>query len=569
MLIFMSGFQSNLTGYLIYGLLITILISCKVPDVFPPTLPISPTPLTLPPSPNISVKNEPPFYPNDTVHLVIDSPSEPNILFEWKQLMKVGDTLLADSSRNAKFVAFQPGEFVISAKSCLDTLKSQPSNFTIIIDKATDPVLGSLPVANAGVDASYLLFDVNNVSLDGSASSDPDGEPLTYSWQGAETNLEPFDVFSSPEASPVLNLSQPGQYAFILTVSNGSQHSLPDQVLITVENPDLFVSKTDPPDATHFNTITEALEVAQPGYLIFIKNGVYFENVTNFISNVTLLSTDSSATIIDGGNNASALMMNNVDGITVKGFTIRGGGSSDSGGITCTNSTSSINIISNLITGNADGIRLFDANNIIIENCKISGNDFNGIRTGGSSFEVLDCIIESNGMGDDQDFGGITVEPSMAGGNTGEISINIERNNFKDNEKNHIKILNNATVTINANRFEGIGGGVRSLGNSNAKLFIENNTFNGTTGAPVFCQDSEVDILSNLFDGKDIPGIVAIDLINCGGTIDNNDIRNYTEAGIRISNGGGEICPDITNTNVFTNNSQNWEYLNTTCVPPN
>ena len=73
------------------------------------------------------------------------------------------------------------------------------------------------------------------VSLDGSASSDPDGNPLTYQWTApagitlsSKTAQNP--TFTAPEVT--INTS----YTLSLIVNDGLSDSPADQVVITVKN---------------------------------------------------------------------------------------------------------------------------------------------------------------------------------------------------------------------------------------------------------------------------------------------------------------------------------------------
>lgn len=86
------------------------------------------------------------------------------------------------------------------------------------------------PVANAGVDQSIAI---TSATLDGSASSDPDGTIVSYTWTkvsgpGATTITHPSDIM------PVVSGLQTGVYVFNLHVVNNGGASNDDTVQITV-----------------------------------------------------------------------------------------------------------------------------------------------------------------------------------------------------------------------------------------------------------------------------------------------------------------------------------------------
>lgn len=91
------------------------------------------------------------------------------------------------------------------------------------------------PLANAGSDQTGFVNDT--ITLDGSASSDPDGDPLTYKWtfvsrpQGSQTTLS--DAMS---VKPTFKIDKPGQYEIRLIVNDGAGDSAPDTVVVSTRN---------------------------------------------------------------------------------------------------------------------------------------------------------------------------------------------------------------------------------------------------------------------------------------------------------------------------------------------
>lgn len=90
------------------------------------------------------------------------------------------------------------------------------------------------PLANAGADQSAIAGQVSPVSLSGAASSDPDGDALSYSWsldvrpalsQAVLTSTDTVDTTFLPDL--------PGSYVARLMVSDGTATSI-DSVYISV-----------------------------------------------------------------------------------------------------------------------------------------------------------------------------------------------------------------------------------------------------------------------------------------------------------------------------------------------
>ena len=92
------------------------------------------------------------------------------------------------------------------------------------------------PVADAGTNQTVIVNET--VQLDGSSSSDPDSDPLTYSWSfyskpaGSGATLS-----STTDVSPTFEPDVAGDYVVQLVVNDGIVNSSPDQVTITALSP--------------------------------------------------------------------------------------------------------------------------------------------------------------------------------------------------------------------------------------------------------------------------------------------------------------------------------------------
>lgn len=111
-----------------------------------------------------------------------------------------------------------------------------PANWASVYLGTNPPAGGNrAPTANAGPDQRVSLRAARDVYLDGSASADPDDQPLQYAW--TQLNGPAVTLVNSNTATPrflasPVSIATP--LAFQLVVSDGANSSAPDQVQVTL-----------------------------------------------------------------------------------------------------------------------------------------------------------------------------------------------------------------------------------------------------------------------------------------------------------------------------------------------
>ncbi len=122
---------------------------------------------------------------------------------------------------NARFQTDQAGDYRIQLTA---TYHGNQDSASLLIH--ADKV--GVPIANAGGDRT--AFRNQPLNLDGSASSSPDGLPLSYNWQSNSTNLANVD---QPIAQFIAR--ELGEHEVVLTVSAGGEQSQ-QRIRVTVVN---------------------------------------------------------------------------------------------------------------------------------------------------------------------------------------------------------------------------------------------------------------------------------------------------------------------------------------------
>ena len=155
-----------------------------------------------------------------------------SLTFAWTMLsVPAGSSATLDDPTNASpsFVADTAGSYTVQLIVNDGTVESDPVTEMMVTQN-------SPPVANAGGDQSVVLGDT--VQLDGSGSSDIDGNSLSFAWTLMSVPAGSSVVLSDPTSvNPTFVPDLAGSYDLQLLVNDGSVDSAPATVSITVLDP--------------------------------------------------------------------------------------------------------------------------------------------------------------------------------------------------------------------------------------------------------------------------------------------------------------------------------------------
>ncbi len=132
------------------------------------------------------------------------------------------------------------------------------------------------PVANAGVNKNVVAGTSTVVTLDGSGSSDVNGDTLTYHWSFVSKPSGSIAILSDPTVvHPSFVAYDYGTYVISLVVNDGTVDSLPSTITVTASKPDTIVSMV-----TNYGTITLSLNnnsapLSTGNFITYVNSGFY------------------------------------------------------------------------------------------------------------------------------------------------------------------------------------------------------------------------------------------------------------------------------------------------------
>lgn len=131
---------------------------------------------------------------------------------------------------NPSFVADMMGDYMIEV-TVTDSLGLSSTADSVLVSTYNTP-----PVADAGPDQAVIVLNTT-VQLDGTASYDLEGDPITFAWTMTQKPVGSTAALSNPASpTPTFVADKQGSYEIQLVASDPWTQSSPDTVTVSFEN---------------------------------------------------------------------------------------------------------------------------------------------------------------------------------------------------------------------------------------------------------------------------------------------------------------------------------------------
>ncbi|MBU0673779.1 MAG: DUF1566 domain-containing protein [Proteobacteria bacterium] len=161
------------------------------------------------------------------------SPEGSILQYSWAILSMPEGSLAALTSTDtvsSSFNADVDGTYIVQLTVSDGVGSGIPDTLAIVVS-SLPVVVNFTPVSEAGIDQTVAVGDV--VMLDGSGSSDGDGDPLTYDWTLIAPNGSNSVLINPFTSAPSFDADVIGTYTVQLIVNDGTQSSSTDSAVIT------------------------------------------------------------------------------------------------------------------------------------------------------------------------------------------------------------------------------------------------------------------------------------------------------------------------------------------------
>jgi len=157
------------------------------------------------------------------------------ISYQWGKLSgPSGDQLISASQARTTINFNSPGNYIYQLTITDNQGNNSASRVGIQVNPAPIPV-ASIPTAVAGNDQQITLPG-GSFTLDGTASKDAGGVITSYEW-GKLSGPAGDQVFSSNQASTMVNVVNPGTYTYQLYITDNQGHSCASRMNVIVSGP--------------------------------------------------------------------------------------------------------------------------------------------------------------------------------------------------------------------------------------------------------------------------------------------------------------------------------------------